>query len=197
MTCSIEGCTRRARCRSWCGTHYERWRRHGDPSIAHVKHAPALERFADKVEIADCWIWTGFCNSDGYGSFWDGRRQVRAHRWAYEYLTGTDLGSLPLDHLCRNRGCVNPDHLEPVTQRENTARGVNQVAAYMAATACTRGHAYTPGNTYTPPNGRGRHCRTCRRLRDRAWDHKRRNGCIPADVREALGLWEIPEAVVA
>ena len=88
------------------------------------------ERFWPKVNLlGDCWLWLAYVNHGGYGRFRVGsmtdgtRRTVNAHRWAYEHLVGPIPEGLDLDHLCRVPGCVNPEHLEPVTHRENVARG--------------------------------------------------------------------------
>lgn len=107
-------------CRCGCGAEVL-----ADYKKGHNRRRPAEERFWEKVEVADCWIWIG-AKTNGYGAFNDGSRIVRAHRWAYEALVGELDPSLHIDHLCRNPSCVNPDHLEPVTPRENTMRGYGQ-----------------------------------------------------------------------
>ncbi len=88
------------------------------------------ERFWVKVDVlGDCWLWAAGLDGHGYGQFRVGsrtdgtRRMVRAHRWAYEHLVGVIPDGLDLDHLCRTPRCVNPAHLEPVTNRENSRRG--------------------------------------------------------------------------
>lgn len=120
-----------------------------------------LERFMLKVAQGQkgCVFWTAATDGKGYGLFWDGRL-VRAHRWAYEYFKGPIPEGLQLDHLCRNRNCVNPAHLEPVTQRENLLRGTTLSAANFAKTHCPQGHPYSGANLYVKPNG-GRDCRKC------------------------------------
>lgn len=119
---------------------------------------PADERFWAKVDkTAGCWIWRGCVLQSGYGQFWDGGRPVRAHRWAYEATIGAIPSRLHLDHLCRVRRCVNPDHLEPVTGSENKQRAVRDAPR----THCRHGHEYTPENVYMH-NGYC-HCRACRR----------------------------------
>ncbi len=86
--------------------------------------ATEAERFWAKVEKTDgCWLWTGAENGRGYGTFWSEGMVVRAHRWAYGHLAGPIPDGLDLDHLCRVKSCVNPDHLEPVTHRVNVRRG--------------------------------------------------------------------------
>lgn len=148
-----------------------------------------IERFMSKIQKTDsgCWEWTGCHNSSGYGEFVRGsrrdgtRRTIRAHRYAYEHFVGKIPDGLELDHLCRNRTCVRPDHLEAVTHRENIRRGEtgkhgnhrgaignhNASGPHKLKTHCIRGHEFNTENTYTSPRG-GRDCRVCRRARDKA-----------------------------
>lgn len=122
----------------------------------------ALERFLSKVRVneAGCWIWTGQCDHRGYGRFALGRRHLIAHRYGYEAMVGPIPDGLEIDHLCRARACVNPDHLEPVTHRENLRRGTSPIAAQMNRDRCIHGHAFDR----LAPDGR-RKCTTCERLR--------------------------------
>lgn len=131
------------------------------------------ERFWEKVDRTenDCWLWTGALWGGGYGLFSvrirQGRyRSVPAHRWAYEHVVGPIPDGMDIDHLCRNRRCVNPAHLEPVTRRENILRGVSQVALHAAATHCPAGHPYNEQNTWVSKAGH-RQCRICDRERKR------------------------------
>ncbi len=138
-----------------------------------------VERFWSKVEkTSECWIWKGGLakskdksNSRFYGSF---HRRIDqklvaslAHRLSYELVKGEIPDGLVIDHTCRNTLCVNPDHLEPVTQRENLLRGNTENAKNNAKTHCLRGHEFTPENTYLRDDGkrRTRHCRLCAKIR--------------------------------
>lgn len=129
---------------------------------------PNRELFWNKVDRSgDCWEWQAFRDKDGYG-VWGWREEdrrwknVRAHRFAYEEVVGEIPEGLQIDHLCRNPSCVNPDHLEPVTARENTLRGVGITARHAKQTHCHQGHEFTDDNTYINPSG-SRVCKQCRR----------------------------------
>ncbi len=159
-TCSIEGCERRHYGRGWCDMHYQRWRKHGDPLWA--PPTPSA-RFWENVDLEGpdgCWLWTGTTNGVGYGQLWVEGRRVYAHRFSYELLVGLIPAGLQLDHLCRVRHCVRPDHLEPVTRRENILRGEAPSARCAAKTHCPAGHEYSPENTYVYRGAR--QCRACR-----------------------------------
>jgi hypothetical protein len=130
-------------------------------------------RFISKIEkTATCWLWKSAIDGGGYGRFPIRRKNHLAHRWSYSYHVGPIPDGLQLDHLCRIRNCVNPDHLEPVTARENTIRGVSTPAQNAARAECVKGHPFTPENTYFKTTSRGteeRHCRECARQANRDW----------------------------
>lgn len=142
---------------------------------------PALDRFADKIALTDsgCVEWIGGLNGVGYGQFYVGRASLDetgksyAHRWSYEYHVGPIPDGLTIDHLCRNRACVNPEHLEPVTHRENLMRGTCPSALHAKKTHCPQGHPYAGDNLYVHPVKGQRICRTCGR--ERALTKYRRN----------------------
>ena len=123
-----------------------------------------MKRFWDKVDVSgDCWEWLAYKNANGYGRFSVKGRLWVAHRFAYEWLIGPVPEGNELDHLCRNRGCVNPAHLEPVTHQQNMLRSPS-----TNKPECSNGHPQTPENTRTEPNGR-RRCRVCNKERNRRW----------------------------
>ena len=120
-----------------------------------------MERLLSRVEIdgAGCWNFTGRLTF-GYGQFKIDGKNRKAHRVAYEHLVGPVPNGLCLDHLCRNRACCNPDHLEPVTIQENTLRGQTLQARNASAIACIHGHPFDETNTIIRTNG-NRACRAC------------------------------------
>lgn len=133
------------------------------------KGPPVEDRFWTKVKKTDtCWLWTG-TKPDGYGRFYYDGAKRPAHRFAYELLVGPIPAGLEIDHLCRNHGCVNPDHLEPVTHAENLRRGKTRAWWNERKTHCKHGHPFTPENTYTYPGRKKRGCRTCTRERHRRY----------------------------
>lgn len=144
----------------------------------HLPDGFIADRLWTRVEKTDgCWLWTGPTASNGYGRLAvtvEGRRTtIGAHRASYELLVGPVADDLDLDHLCRVRNCVRPNHLEPVPSRVNTMRGTAPTAINAARTACVHGHDFTVANTIRLSDGR-RRCRTCQNRMSLAAYHRRR-----------------------
>lgn len=140
------------------------------------------ERFWAKAIITEagfetpCLMWRGTPTKRGYGVLTVKRRQSYAHRFAYEAQHGEIPARTPrlvLDHLCRNLACVNADHLDLVTDRENVLRGESFAAVNHVKTHCIHGHEYTAENTYVTPSTGHRACRECRRRRSWLYEEKR------------------------
>lgn len=134
---------------------------------------PVIDRIAERVALTDsgCVIWLASLDIGGYGQIGVGSkvdgsaRKVKVHRALYELVIGPIPLGLDLDHLCRNRACCRPDHLEPVTRRENLARGMGLVGEQLRRDHCPRNHPYTPANTYMHKGARV--CRACKAERAR------------------------------
>ena len=115
----------------------------------------------------DCWVWQGSRSNNGYGSiFHNGRDGYMPHRLSYELLVGPIPQGLVIDHLCKNKHCVNPKHLEPVTPRVNILRGNGLAAQNSRKTICVRGHEFSDNNTRIRKDG-ARICIVCERERMR------------------------------
>jgi hypothetical protein len=139
-----------------------------------------VERFWVKVDRGgsdDCWLWNAFISPDGYGRFTHCGRNIQAHQFSYELHNGLVPEGLFLDHVhargCVHRHCVNPAHLEAVTNRINVLRGRSQAAQNAVKTHCSRGHLFDAENTYPKPGG-GRDCRACRRDSCKAYRARRK-----------------------
>jgi hypothetical protein len=132
-----------------------------------------MKRFWDKVQITDdCWLWQAYVQPNGYGKFASGSRILYAHRFAYELAVGPIPKGMQIDHLCRVRHCVRPDHLELVTSGENTRRGL---LGFGLSGLCRAGihDMADPGNVYVARSG-GRWCRLCAREGQRRYRQRQR-----------------------
>ena len=143
-----------------------------------LRGVPAEKRFWYDVRSIgagsdDCWEWAGYRHPRGYGRFVANGKGFQAHRYAYEQVVGPIPDGMQIDHLCRNRACVNPVHLEPVSNRTNSLRGEGPTAENARKTECIRGHALTPDNVYVIPSTGSRACRRCGIERTIAWRKKR------------------------
>ena len=118
-----------------------------------------------------CWDCTLATNGFGYTQVWYGGRAVRTHRFVYEHPIGPIPLGLQIDHLCRNRRCCNPAHLEPVTPAENQRRGLNPRYVTQATGVCQRGHSMADALVYADG---GRRCRGCHNQRNRESKQRKR-----------------------
>lgn len=126
------------------------------------------EILLSRVSIEGCWVWNGALDANGYGRL-GGRKWSTnlAHRLSYIEFVGPIPEGMTIDHLCRNRRCINPAHLEPVTIAENVMRGESLPAINARKTHCPQGHPYDDENTYRNPSTGHRLCRACNRERHR------------------------------
>ena len=134
-----------------------------------------LERFLGRIVHDDngCWLWTGRLDASGYGEFDFHGRTNKAHIYSFSILKYDVPSGLELDHLCRVRHCVNPEHLEPVTHLENMRRG-----KWAQQTSCTQGHKYTPENLYINKTSGERVCKKCRAEYNRQYRLRKKNACV-------------------
>lgn len=170
-SCSVAGCERVHYAKSYCKMHSKRVARHGDPLVVSppgYAARPVIDRFWKKIDESGsvaCWEWKPSLDSSGYGQLKIEGKMVYAHRWSYEYFVGPITKGLQIDHLCRNRRCVNPTHLEVVTPRVNWERGFSPSRVNGLADRCSHGHEFDLVRT----NGH-RDCSICRRERNkRTW----------------------------
>lgn len=192
LTCAAESCDRKHYAKSYCQKHYERWRRWGDPTV--VKPTPYADwsnanpeqrrtRLLNKIihdQATGCWVWQGTKSAAGYGQMVVVGSRKYTHRIAYELYVGPIPVGLELDHLCSNRDCCNPEHLEPVTHAVNVARGERPTKTH-----CVHGHSLSGYNLVITKYGH-RLCRQC----GLDW-HKRKRDADRAAMRGETALPQI------
>lgn len=144
---------------------------------AHIQ--PIEKRLAAKISVrADtgCHEWKDAKDRKGYGRIFSNGRPVSAHRTVWEIENGAIPQGLVIDHLCRNRSCVNPHHMEVVTNRENVLRGEGHTAVNARKTHCNAGHELAPDNinTVTFERRGERHCKQCAARWARAYRERRK-----------------------
>ena len=148
--------------------------------LGSTRGTPTHRLFARcRKDANGCWIWLGHL-TQGYGRMYLNGRQIGAHKAAYEMFIGPVADGLQLDHLCRNRACVNPEHLEPVPPSVNILRGDGPPARNARKTHCLRGHVLSPDNLN--PHHPNRECLICSRERKRVWEWRHRQkekGSLP------------------
>lgn len=156
-------------------------------TIVRTPIAVRFERQWTPEPNTGCWLWTGPVDRKGYGYLWSGGRRgrhLKAHRVAYELFQKPIPVGLTIDHLCRVRCCVNPEHLEAVSMRVNTLRGMSPVAIVARRNVCANGHPYDDAHLHITRSGT-RKCRACNRLRVHAayWRnpelHRARKRVVP------------------
>jgi hypothetical protein len=136
-TCSADKCDRAYYAGGFCTTHYQRFKKYGDPYKVHKR--PALDRFHEKYTVSEsgCWLWKDYKNHGGYPTFFPGdgnRKRVHlAHRWSYATFAGPIPEGLHIDHICRVRSCVNPKHLQTIDPVEH-GKLTTKLAGWTAKT---------------------------------------------------------------
>lgn len=137
-----------------------------------------LETHSQRIPFSGCWVWEGAADKQGYGRINIDRKAKLTHRVAYELAKGPIPDGLEIDHLCRVPACMNPDHLEPVTRKVNTDRGMCAEvhrARKAAIKVCKNGHPYTDQNTYIDKRGR-RSCKECKANACKQYQERKKNG---------------------
>lgn len=149
-----------------------------------------VENYFTPEPNSGCWLWLGSIDTDGYGTFCytadQPRTRIKAHRAVWQFFRGEVADKMTLDHLCRNRCCVNPQHLEPVTLRENLRRGFGSPAINARRTHCKQGHLLSGENLFYTKGGKERHCKICNRKNAREYARAKRRALYESPISKTL-----------
>lgn len=151
-------------------------------SLPRIKYRIMIDpiiRFFEKVDKTKdgCWLWIGGISDGGYGVFDYNGKSHNSHKWLYERNKKRVPKNKQLDHLCRNRACVNPDHLEIVTFKQNILRGISPSAINAKKTHCKKGHILDGDNLYINPTN-ARVCKTCRKNSQESFKLRKQIQCV-------------------
>jgi hypothetical protein len=167
--CGISGCSRPHQARGYCKDHWVSAKRRGE--FVPARYRTPEERFQERYipePNTGCWLWLGFVKQNGYGRHYANSGDVYAHRFSYELHRGAIPDGLHIDHLCRVRCCVNPYHLEAVTQGENTLRGATTSGINARKVTCPK-----CAGAFSLRNDGKRECRPCKKSYKRSWNARK------------------------
>lgn len=163
--CRHLGCQRGSTHSGWCSSHYMQIRRKGYTSDLRIVGDPEKRFWSKVIKTDTCWLWgPGPKDSHGYGQFSIGRKKVYPHRFSFELLVAPIAPGLEIDHICRNKICVNPDHLRATTREINLTNREDYQIKSDGIRRCYQGHEIVGDNDYERPNNR-HECRKCIRAR--------------------------------
>ncbi|QQD21197.1 hypothetical protein GJQ54_05145 [Oceanospirillaceae bacterium ASx5O] len=177
MNCIAANCDRQAVALSMCKMHWKRNKCGHDINKKSAHQMTVTERFFERVEKSSeggCWVWVGSKRGSPrikYGSFWNGKKHVAAHRFSWEMVNGEipeggDVRGMCVCHHCDNPLCVNPAHLFLGTHKDNMQDKVRKQRGTGSKAQCSRGHARNSANTYVSKSGI-KHCRICHKIKER------------------------------
>ena len=148
---------------------------HENINKKHPNYREPIQRFFTHIDMdfGECYLWISNKDKDGYGIFSYNGSNVLAHRYSYEAFVSYIPEGLVIDHVCRNTSCVNPSHLEPVTQRENVLRGYNPASINSKKLYCINGHSLSGKNLYINRKANKRYCRECGRIKSREYARRK------------------------